>query len=264
MDVSLESAGERSVCALTFDDGWRDTHSVAFPLLRKHGVPATVFLATGYVGTRKWFWPERLAFLLAASGRYAEGKVAAAVDGRIEELKGAPADERERVLGEMEKECRARGVVLPEERQTMTWDEAREMADAGIKFGSHTVNHVILTEAPPEVVERELVESKREIEAELGREVVSFCYPNGNWSPAVREAVGRAGYRYAVTTQAGVIRGGKAVASHRTPKGTDALALARIGVHEDVARTRAQLMWRIRRAALRGPVGAVESEGGYG
>jgi len=238
LEPPRRASADRPLCAVTFDDGWRDTYSTALPLLMEYGVPATVFLPSAFVGTAKWFWPERLAFLLAASRENRRAGLAGRIDRRVEELKRKPAPERERLIGELEAGCRARGIELPREPLAMSWDQAREMADAGIEFGSHTANHVILTEAPPEVVDRELSESKRAVERQLRREVTLFCYPNGDYNPSVSAAVRKAGFRIAVTTRHAVLGADP-----------DPFALPRIGLHEDISRTPSQLVWRIRRAA---------------
>lgn len=56
--------GRRSMppkaCLVTFDDGWFDNHAHALPVLREHRVPAVIFAATGFVGTDRCFWQERL------------------------------------------------------------------------------------------------------------------------------------------------------------------------------------------------------------
>lgn len=91
------------------------------------------------------------------------------------------------------------------EEPLMNWDQIKELAAAGIDFGSHTVNHPDLTTLSPEQVERELAESKREIEQHSGQTVAHFCYPYGKWNPAVRDATVRH-YRSACSTIAGTVR----------------------------------------------------------
>lgn len=92
------------------------------------------------------------------------------------------------------------------EEPLMTWDQVKELASAGIAFGSHTVTHPDLTKLSPAEVERELAESKLAIEQHTGTTVEHFCYPYGKWNPAVRDATLRH-YRSACSTIAGTVRG---------------------------------------------------------
>jgi peptidoglycan/xylan/chitin deacetylase (PgdA/CDA1 family) len=89
----------------------------------------------------------------------------------------------------------------PPEYQPVTWPQIREMAAHGIEIGSHTCSHPRLSLATREEVEYELSQSKHRLETELGREVMSFCYPHGqreDLTLEVRDAVARAGYQDAV------------------------------------------------------------------
>ena len=51
-------------CVITFDDGWLDNYIYAYPVLKKYEIPATIFLPTAFVGTNKWFWPDKIGFIL--------------------------------------------------------------------------------------------------------------------------------------------------------------------------------------------------------
>lgn len=82
--------------------------------------------------------------------------------------------------------------------------QLREWLAAGQAIGSHTVNHAWLTRLPPAQAREEIVASKQRLEDMFGVVVEHFCYPYGDWSPAVRDMVAEAGYRTACTTAFGV------------------------------------------------------------
>jgi peptidoglycan/xylan/chitin deacetylase (PgdA/CDA1 family) len=87
---------------------------------------------------------------------------------------------------------------------TLNWAQVEEMSQAGMEFGSHTLNHHILSDQTPDEVRRQLVQSKAILEQHIHRPVVALAYPTGAWSSAVAALVPRAGYRVAVGTLPGV------------------------------------------------------------
>jgi len=246
-----ELDGAKSYCAITFDDGWRDNFQEAFPLLKKHGVPATIFLTTDYIGTEQWFWPDQVIFLLERvqdrplAARVAAGKVlqealglsAMTEDGRyrdvdpndlydhdaIVELCKQKDVETIRVF--IEKLSRAVEVGVPARRVLLTWDEVREMASCGVSFGSHSSSHRILTRIPTADARHELTGSWTALVKEGIKPIPVFCYPNGNYNPEVQALVKESGYLAATSCDSGL--------EGRTPK--DLYALRRITMHEGLA-----------------------------
>jgi peptidoglycan/xylan/chitin deacetylase (PgdA/CDA1 family) len=242
-------------CAVTFDDGWRDTFDFAWPVLRDAGVPATVFIVSNLVGTRYTFWPNRLARLLATSReqhindglldslqelRSLEGLAIdhggalkpGEIDAAIMACKRARSDAE---MSSLLERIAPGDCAVPAARDLMDWDEIREVSAHGqIRIGSHTRRHVRLgTGLATEIADDEIVGSRQEIAARLGAHPASFCYPNGDHSPASAALVGKH-YRCAVTTQRGW-----------NDRGSNLHLLARVGVHEEVSSSPAAFISRL-------------------
>ena len=81
----------------------------------------------------------------------------------------------------------------------LSWDQIKEMADAGFNFGSHTVNHPDLTKIPEQFVEHELKKSKEVLEDKLGQRVDFLSYPFGRFNRYVQKEAERLGYKGAYT-----------------------------------------------------------------
>lgn len=208
----------RSV-ALTFDDEYQDIYRHAFPLLKKFALPATVFIATGFVDTDRVPWTDELGFLLKKTGKKAveidakKGEVFSlkGEEDRLRALKAIKARLKAMAEGrrrELYEEIRKQlAVSAPNPMRILGRREIREMTAAGIGFGAHTVSHPILTRVPPEEARREIVDSKRMIEEMSGRRASGFCYPNGeegDFSPEIERMVRAAGFAYACSTIEGI------------------------------------------------------------
>jgi len=212
---------KKPACAITFDDGWLDNFIHAFPLLKASNVPATIFLPVRFIGTSRRFWQERLSFclgkvrplelrgaLIEESARFFPWFPPAydclSHNGQLKRfLMTRPSEEAEEFVHHLAETARLD--VVPSDRAFMNWDEVREMQAMGISFGSHTLNHALLTNTEPAKAIQEIRESRQELEERIGDKVTAFSYPWGATSLLTKEAVLRAGYDYAVTTRPGLI-----------------------------------------------------------
>lgn len=227
--VSSGSGFDKPSCAITFDDGWRDNYFHAFPVLEELSVPATIFVATEHIETGEEFWPERLTKILLAmdhSKREAgatlerlfpsvvsyyeqncrEGLMRYA-NRVIISMKDNPQEKIHAVLSQLQKSESVRRALGENERYVCSWNELDEMASTGLMtVGSHTKSHTILTNETNGRCKEEILDSKKTIEAKLGRPAKHFSYPNGNFNRILEEMVKGAGYESASTCISGVNR----------------------------------------------------------
>lgn len=235
---------EQRYCVVTFDDGWLDNYVYALPVLKRHALPATVFLPTAFVGTDRWFWPEQISWLCRHPALREEGErrrvagmlrkdypwfgapalLAGDADAIIEGCKTADQGQIDALIAGWTEQL---GVVLPRDRQVINWAEAQEMSAARISFGSHSVTHRILTHLGSSEVHREVGESWKTLRENPIETVPVFCYPNGDWSAEVGRSVEAAGYAAATTTKFGY--------EDRMP--SQRFGLKRINIHNDVTHT---------------------------
>jgi peptidoglycan/xylan/chitin deacetylase (PgdA/CDA1 family) len=165
-----------TVC-ITFDDGYRDNLTIAAPILERHRLPATLYLATGFIERRENQWSDTLHSLSRPD-----------LHARLLEASHA---ERLRILAELQ--------PRKAPRLMLDWDEARELARRYPRFeiGGHTRDHLDLTRHPGE--RRAQIEGCAEdLRRELTLEARHFSYPYGRWDAATRQAVIDAGWRSAV------------------------------------------------------------------
>lgn len=200
---------------ITFDDGYLDNYTSAFPILRKYQFPALIFLTTGHIGTDAPFYWDMAAYCFA----HTRMDRLIFPDGHVEHWSNL--EQRERVsknwiefmktLPEAKKQRHVQnlpgllGVSIPAgtfQKLMMDWDHVREMQKGGIEFGAHTVHHPILTRISSEQAREEVVGSKSRIEEELGEAVLGFAYPNGqaaDLDEGIEKRVAESGIRAAFT-----------------------------------------------------------------
>jgi peptidoglycan/xylan/chitin deacetylase (PgdA/CDA1 family) len=203
---------------ITFDDGYRDNHDLALPLLREYKLPATVFVATGFLNDGRMFNDS----VIETVRRLDTGEIDLSRVGLGKRLVSDAASRRT-LISELTKAvkylepgerddfcedlCRRAGSRLPTDLM-MNDKQVKAMSDAGVDIGGHTVNHPILARVEGPVAQREIETNRDQITALTGRQPLCFAYPNGkpnlDYTSAHARMVAHAGYRAAVSTAVGV------------------------------------------------------------
>jgi len=177
---------------ITFDDGYYDNYTNAYPILKDRNIPAIIFLATDYIGEKMPFYWDLIAYCfhhtqmtqayfphLGSQSWEDETSRNKAMQNWIAVLKKLPNVEKQSLA---EKLPEILDVFVPRDafvNLMMSWSHVRELSENGIEMGGHTASHPILTRISLEDASSELVRSKKLIEEAVGKRVLSFAYPNG-------------------------------------------------------------------------------------
>jgi peptidoglycan/xylan/chitin deacetylase (PgdA/CDA1 family) len=235
----------RTFVALTFDDGYRDNVTVALPALRANGAKATFFPVVRTASGGRPLWWDELTTILSEGhwGGASHDSVLASVrkmgqgppngelgpDIRKDEVAALlcdwylelPNEHREASLDAL-----ASRLKVPRRRRDAhqlyaTWHELQSTIET-CEIGGHTCDHLVLTCEDSSLARSQISDCRTMLESELGKSVSSFAYPNGRHNAAIRSLTAEAGYRLAVTVQAGV--------NYRE---TDPYALRRVPIHRE-------------------------------
>lgn len=178
----------------TFDDGYADNLHTVLPLLERHRIPATMFVTSGNRGGE--FWWDRLARLLASSGRASEAGSLAV------ELERIPSEERERQIDALAVDVTRAAAPF---HRALTGEELKRLAASPlVEIGAHTESHRPLTTLDASAQRDETSRSRVDLETLLGRPVTSFAYPHGAIDGHAVASVRSAGYQVACCSKADV------------------------------------------------------------
>jgi peptidoglycan/xylan/chitin deacetylase (PgdA/CDA1 family) len=213
------SLPRRAAC-VTFDDGYRDNYTVAAPVLKRYGLPATIFVSTGFLDGGRMWNDSVIEAVRRAPGESIDARDiglgvhavgddsarSATIAKLLDQLKYLPIAQRSEKVNDL---CAIIGAVLPTDLMLST-EEVRAARHANIEIGGHTVNHPILTQIDDDQARREIADSKAHLEQILREKVTLFAYPNGrpNQDYLVRHAamVKEAGFVAAVSTASGAAK----------------------------------------------------------
>lgn len=221
----LEGKGtlKRDSVVLTFDDGYQGVYDHAYPILKRKGIPAIIYVCTDYVGTPRIFNHDRLFHLIRKmvlkriplesilqkelqpheNGIWKEPELLSLEAKPLALtrflLEGLPPDRIDRLIEELAERLSPLP-DFPEEARILSWEAISEMHRNGMTFGSHTSSHCLLTTVDPNVALEELRASKEHLEKRLGGRVDHLAYPDGRYNFSVVEAARACGYRSACTT----------------------------------------------------------------
>lgn len=207
---------------VTFDDGDKSYHDLAYPILQELQIPTMMFLISSVHEHGGLIWPEMVRWLTFISPLqqavrpWDQAQTVHPLDtldrkrqfarGCNQFLKGIPDDERRRWTERLTEALAADLQAHPAPRRMMNWEEVRATAQY-TRFGGHSHSHPILSRVGPEQLEDEIRNCTELIEARTGVRPTQFAYPNGraqDFSPAVQDTLRRHGYSAAYTTISGI------------------------------------------------------------
>ncbi len=207
----------RAAC-VTFDDGYADNEQTALPILKRFGLPATFFVATGFIEGGTMFNDGVIEAMRRAPagthdlsrlglGRYRLDDSASrrvAIDALLAQVKYRPVGERSALVEQLAEAMRSK---LPKNLM-MRAGQIKRLRDQGMEIGGHTVSHPILAVLDAEQARAEIIGGKRRLEEITGAPVTLFAYPNGkpgrDYGPRDVGLVREAGFTAAVSTLGGV------------------------------------------------------------
>lgn len=226
---SLRRPGPVPAVSVTFDDGYADNLHAARPLLERHGVPATVFVTTGYTAQAREFWWDDLERLLLRPGRlpsalhlsvgeaqyawpmgdgaeYTEAAARAHGGWHVEQkddptprhrayrqlcalFQRTPGAEVTTALDQLSDLAGSPRAARETHRPLTAAEVGRLAASDAIEIGAHAVSHTALSALPLEAQRREMADSRRVLADITGREPASFAYPFGSRRHYTRDTV---------------------------------------------------------------------------
>ena len=207
----------RAAC-ITFDDGYADNATIALPILQRHSLKATFFIATAYLNGGRMFNDTVIEAIrrtrhdilnltelgLGLHDTASHEDKARAINQILPIVKHLPLDKREAKVARL---CELAACGPLPDNLMMTTDQLKSLHTAGMEIGCHTARHPILAKLNEVEVRKEIAEGKEFLEATLGERIRLFAYPNGkpgvDYLPEQASIVRDMGFDAAISTHWG-------------------------------------------------------------
>jgi len=186
----------RKAVMITFDDAYHDFGEIAWPILKKLGLTATLFVPTAYPGNSQLsFWWDRLYSSVIQTSKtniQSTGYGRLCLETRKDRLNSLGTFQKylktlthDDAMLAVDEICSKLNYNSDGIKSTMSWDELRKLAKEGVALGAHTRNHIILTQVSQKKVRDEIRGSLEDLKRETGEVLPIFSYPNGNYNRSI-------------------------------------------------------------------------------
>jgi len=204
------------------DDGYHDFYDCAYPVFKKHKIPAAVFLTSDFIDGKLDLWWDQVRHVIthneepelklelhgepsSFSLRNADERKHA-IHAVIDYCKTIPDDQRCALVNNLTMKFDGYSSGYYQKKRPLLWDHIYEMQKHNIEFFPHTKTHPVLSRCTVEKVRHEISESKKSLEAKLKKPADIFCYPNGKYDDFNNDIISilqEEGYTAALTAEEG-------------------------------------------------------------
>lgn len=198
---------------VTFDDGYCDFLEQAWPILKRHKIPATLFVPTAYPNHQEqtFWWNDLYQVIQNTHKEILNTSIGTFVltdnvsrNQAYQRLKNymKTLNHSEAIL--IVRELCSQFAVQPAANNVLSWDALRKLNKEGLTLGAHTRTHPLLNRISLEEVREEVVGSFQDLQREIGFALPIFAYPSGEFSDDVVNILKHEGFSLAFTTERGI------------------------------------------------------------
>ena len=200
--VQMRSRLPKRAVLITFDDAYCDFGENAWPILKRHGLPATVFVPTAYPDNPQLsFWWDKLykAVFRASPAEIRKSQILPSQldisEDRLAYLKKLQNHiktlDHEEAMNLVDDICVELNASKNGQKSAMSWEELRKLKGEGLALGAHTQTHPILTRLPLDKARQEVIGSLEDLRRETGSDLPIFCYPGGYYNHRIARLLSR-------------------------------------------------------------------------